>query len=289
MDTGQRFVFNMITSPKRMREDIKQYGKAWENQVTKLFKPTFGIEIEITMPYKHKLYGRDSQGNIIPFTKYYRNTELVIEALETALRKKPAVSKSILNTDKFKKMHPFNRQYLIKNSINEHMSVGSDCGTPELRMFSSIYTLSYFERNLIKVNKIINTGFTNNNLHIHIPQGKLNTCKSKNGETVLKKLDFSINNMENNKLALKLFSYFKQEYLKNLKDWANPIIRDCPMIRINRQPSILTYEYRGFECSLNYTDVMKKVFLASLYDKAVIHKRKNVEKYFDLLPLLFTF
>lgn len=282
MDTGQRFVFNMITSPKRMREDIKQYGKAWENQVTKLFKPTFGVEIEITMPYKHKLYSRDSQGNIIPFTEYYRNTELVIEALEIALHKKPAVSKSILNTDKFKKMHPFNRQYLIKNSINEHMSVGSDCGTPELRMFSSIYTLSYLERNLNIVNKIINTGFTNNNLHIHIPQGKLNACESRNCETVFKKLDSSINNMENNKLALELFSYFK--YLNAVPDDKN-----CPMIRVNMQPLVLTYEYRGFECSLNYTDVMKKVFLASLYDKAVIHKRKNVEKYFDLLPLLFTF
>lgn len=282
MDTGQRFVFNMITSPKRMREDIKQYGKAWENQVTKLFKPTFGVEIEITMPYKHKLYGRDSQGNIIPFTKYYRNAELVIKALEAALRKKPAISKSILNTDKFKKMHPFNRQYLLKNSIKEHMSVGNDCGTPELRMFSSIYTLSYLERNLNIVNKIINTGFTNNNLHIHIPQGKLNACESKNYEAVFKKLNFSINNMENNKSALELFSYF--EYSRD-----STSDRDCPIIRINRQPSVLTYEYRRFECSLNYTDVMKKVFLASLYDKAVIHKRKNVEKYFDLLPLLFTF
>ena len=282
MDTGQRFVFNMITSPERMREDIKQYGKAWENQVTKLFKPTFGVEIEITMPYKHKLYGKDSEGNIIPFTKYYRNTELVIEALETALRKKPVISKSILNTDKFKKMHLFNREYLIKKSIKEHMSVGSDCGFPELRMFSSIYTLSYLERNLVKVNKIINTGFTNNNLHIHIPQGRLTECGDKNYETVFKKLDFSIRNINNNKSALELFSYFK--YLG-----AVPEDRDWPMIRINSQPLIYTYEYRGFKCSLNYTDVMKKVFLASLYDKAVIHKRKNVEKYFDLLPLLFTF
>src|SRR5690554_5574251 len=222
----------MITSPKRMREDIKQYGKAWENQVTKLFKPTFGVEIEITMPYKHKLYGRDSQGNIIPFTKYYRNTSLVTEALEASLRKKSPVSKSILNTDKFKKMHPFNRHRLIENSIKEHMSVGSDCGTPELRMFSSIYTLSYLERNLNIVNKIINTGFTNNNLHIHIPQGKLHAYESKNYETVSKKLDFSINNMENNKSALKLFSYFK--YLRTVPDDI-PIHKSRPIIRINKQ------------------------------------------------------
>lgn len=286
MDTGQRFVFNMITSPKRMREDIKQYGKAWENQVTKLFKPTFGVEIEITMPHKHKLYGRDPKGNIIPFNKYYLNTSLVTDALEAALRKKPTVSKSISDTDKFKKMNPFNRHYLIKNSTKGHMSVGSDCGTPELRIFSSIYTLSYLERNLTKVNKIINTGFINNNLHIHIPQGRLSTYEYKNYDSVSKKLDFSINNIENNKSALKLFSYFK--YLEAVPTDV-PINKSCPMIRINRQPFILTYEYRGFQCSLNYTDVMKKVFLTSLYDKAVIHKRKNVEKYFDLLPLLFTF